>query len=162
MRSVFKDKLDIVQDEDFITHRAADRQRVNAYNTNPVPGSGPDINNIQFDLGKDIKTAWNMVLFHHFCDIIDQRRAKDGILPKREVKDVMEMVINRFKSLKGLWTKAQPKQLVDGDWETLEEAEQRYVEASVSRRDVARRNSRQVTVTYSFAFSKQNSLLTDL
>ncbi len=154
MRSVFREILDITQDEDFVTHRAAERQRVTVYNTNPVPGSGPDVNNIQFDLGSDIKTAWNMVLFSHFCNLIELRRAKDRVLPKRDAKYVMEMVINRFKSLKGVWTKSQQQLLADGDWETLEEAEQRYVEVGVARRDAARRNTRQVTVTLSFTLRK--------
>ena len=57
---MFKDKLGITQDDEFITHNPADAVDVHAYEYEDGPA--PNTDNIAFDLTRNFSSLWNQFI----------------------------------------------------------------------------------------------------
>ncbi|KAI6162415.1 hypothetical protein EDD17DRAFT_1757181 [Pisolithus thermaeus] len=65
VRRLFKEKLGITQDPDFITHCPAAAEDVHAYEYED--GFGPDQNNLSFDLTQNYSSPWNTYILKLLC-----------------------------------------------------------------------------------------------
>ncbi|KAI6124121.1 hypothetical protein EV401DRAFT_2069071 [Pisolithus croceorrhizus] len=109
VRRLFKEKLGIVQDIDFITHAPASAADVHAYKYEDGPS--PDTDKIAFNL------AWNYsVTLEHLLTEFP---------PLKEDDYVEEILRERYKRLRTLWRNAQPKLTTKGVPETPAEHEAR-------------------------------------
>ncbi|KAI5988011.1 hypothetical protein EDD15DRAFT_2371699 [Pisolithus albus] len=143
VRRLFKDKLGITQDIDFIMHAPADAANVHAYKYEDGPS--PDTDNIAFDLMWNYSSPWNTFLLNFLlCKF--QLRCTSETWPIRKEDDYVEEILwERYKRLRTLWKNAQPKLTTKGVLETPAEHETQLLEESrrlgkESRQATHRRN----------------------
>ncbi|KAI6095595.1 hypothetical protein F5141DRAFT_1068215 [Pisolithus sp. B1] len=142
VRRLFKEKLGIVQDIDFITHAPASAADVHAYEYEDGPS--PDTDKIAFDLARNYSSPWNTLLSFLLCEF--QLRCASEAWPIRKEDDYVEEILwECYKRLRTLWRNAQPKLTTKGVPETPAEHEARLVEDSQrlgkeSRQATRRRN----------------------
>ncbi|KAI6120122.1 hypothetical protein EDD16DRAFT_1706074 [Pisolithus croceorrhizus] len=125
---LFKEKLGIVQDIDFITHAPASAADVHAYEYEDGPS--PDTDKIAFDLARNYSSPWNTFLLSFLlCEF--QLRCTSEAWPIRKEDDYVEEILReRYKRLRTLWRNAQPKLTTKGVPETPAEHEAQLVEDS--------------------------------
>ncbi|KAI6013658.1 hypothetical protein PISMIDRAFT_19407 [Pisolithus microcarpus 441] len=112
VRHLFKDKLGIAQDIDFITHAPADTANVHAYEYEDGPS--PDMDNIAFDLARNYSSPWNTFLLNFLLHEFQLRCACETWPIRKEDDYVEEILQERYKQLRTLWRNAQPKLTTKG------------------------------------------------
>ncbi|KAI6102803.1 hypothetical protein F5141DRAFT_1065430 [Pisolithus sp. B1] len=106
---LFKEKLGITQDIDFITHHPATAEDVHAYKYEDGPR--PDRDNLTFDLTQNYSLPWNTCILQLLCQEL-QARCEDKNWPvKRSDNYIMEILQECYKN-------AQPKLTSKGILET--------------------------------------------
>ncbi|KAI6107825.1 hypothetical protein EDD16DRAFT_1712126 [Pisolithus croceorrhizus] len=128
VRRLFKEKLGIVQDIDFITHAPASAADVHAYEYEDGPS--PDTDKIAFNLAWNYSSPWNTFLLSFLlCKF--QLCCTSEAWPIRKEDDYVEEILwECYKRLRTLWRNAQPKLTTKGVPETPAEHEARLVEDS--------------------------------
>ncbi|KIJ68876.1 hypothetical protein HYDPIDRAFT_25128 [Hydnomerulius pinastri MD-312] len=123
VQCLFKDRLGISQDADFITHAQAVLDDVHAYEYEDSPG--PDLEALAFDLTQSYRSTWNSsILELLLCEL--QQRCDDQHWPVKKPDNYLREVLqNRYKKLRTTWMKAQPKLTKNGVQETPAEVEAR-------------------------------------
>ncbi|KAI6142624.1 hypothetical protein BKA82DRAFT_29036 [Pisolithus tinctorius] len=123
---LFKERLGITQDIDFITHQPATAEDIHTYEYEDGPG--PDRNKLAFDLAQNYSSPWNTFILELLCQEF-QARCEDKNWPiKRSDSYVMEILRERYKRLQTVWRNAQPKLTSKGALETPVETEAHLVE----------------------------------
>ncbi|KAI6118347.1 hypothetical protein F5141DRAFT_1212260 [Pisolithus sp. B1] len=139
---LFKEKLGITQDLDFITHRPAAAEDVHAYEYED--GFGPDRNNLSFDLTQNYLLPWNTYILKLLCQELQARCKEENWPIKRGNNYIMEILRERYKRLQTVWRNAQPKLTSKGVLETPTETEARLVEGRIQMgKDSRQANHRQ-------------------
>ncbi|KAI6102774.1 hypothetical protein EV401DRAFT_2079834 [Pisolithus croceorrhizus] len=167
VRRLFKEKLGITQDLDFITHHPAAAEDVHAYEYED--GFGPDRNNLSFDLTQNYSSPWNTYILKLLCQELQARCKEENWPIKRGDNYIMEILRERYKRLRTVWRNAQPKLTSKGVLETPTETEARLVEGRIqmgkdSRQANRRRNKyhRRVMVLDEMVKSKSEAQDDDL
>ncbi|KAI5984007.1 hypothetical protein EDC04DRAFT_2615937 [Pisolithus marmoratus] len=143
VRRLFKEKLGIAQDIDFITHISADAADVYAYEHEDGPG--PDTDKIAFDLAQNHSSPWNTFILGFLLREFQLRCDRESWPIRKDDDYIQEILQERYKRLRTLWRNAQPKLTAKGLIETPAEHEARLVEESQrlgkeSRQATRRRN----------------------
>ncbi|KAI6105014.1 hypothetical protein EDD17DRAFT_1771288 [Pisolithus thermaeus] len=126
---LFKEKLGIVQDIDFITHVPANAGDVRAYEYEDGPS--PDTDNVAFDLTRNHSLPWNSFILSFLLRKF-QAHCTQEAWPIRKDDDYIEEVLHeRYKRLQTLWRNARPKLTAKGLIETPAEQEARLVEENL-------------------------------
>ncbi|KAI6095113.1 hypothetical protein F5141DRAFT_1068676 [Pisolithus sp. B1] len=122
VRRLFKEKLGIAQDIDFITHVPANAGDVRAYEYEDGPS--PDTDNVAFDLMQNHSSPWNSFILSFLLREF-QARCTQEAWPIRKDNDYIEEVLHeRYKN-------ARPKLTAKGLIETPAEQEARLVEENL-------------------------------
>ncbi|KAI6105162.1 hypothetical protein EV401DRAFT_1892956, partial [Pisolithus croceorrhizus] len=126
---LFKEKLGIAQDIDFIMHVPANAGDIRAYEYEDGPS--PDTDNVTFDLTQNHSSPWNsFILSFLLCEF--QARCTQEAWPIRKDDDYIEEVLHEcYKQLRTLWRNARPKLTAKGLIETPAEQEARLVEENL-------------------------------
>ncbi|KAI6131124.1 hypothetical protein EDD16DRAFT_1792969 [Pisolithus croceorrhizus] len=143
VRCLFKEKLGITQDLDFIMHCPAAAEDVHAYEYED--GFGPDRNNLSFDLTQNYSSPWNTYILKLLCQELQARCKEENWPIKRGDNYIMEILREHYKRLRTVWRNAQPKLTSKGVLETPTETEAHLVEGRIqmgkdSRQANRRRN----------------------
>ncbi|KAI6117063.1 hypothetical protein EDD16DRAFT_1896224 [Pisolithus croceorrhizus] len=139
---LFKEKLGITQDLDFITHRPAAAEDIHAYKYED--GFGPDRNNLLFDLTQNYSSPWNTYILKLLCQELQAHCKEENWPIKRGDNYIMEILQERYKQLQMVWRNAQPKLTSKGVLETPTETEARLVEGRIQMgKDSRQANHRQ-------------------
>ncbi|KAI6138673.1 hypothetical protein EDD17DRAFT_1516851 [Pisolithus thermaeus] len=126
---LFKEKLGITQDIDFITHVPANAGDVRAYEYEDGPS--PDTDNVAFDLTQNHSSPWNSFILSFLLREF-QARCTQEAWPIRKDDDYIEEVLHeRYKRLRTLWRNARPKLMAKGLIEMPAEQEARLVEENL-------------------------------
>ncbi|KAI6111068.1 hypothetical protein F5141DRAFT_1063451 [Pisolithus sp. B1] len=128
VRCLFKEKLGIVQDIDFITHAPASAADVHAYKYEDGPS--PDTDKIAFDLAQNYSSPWNTFLLSFLLREFQLHCASEAWPIRKEDDYVEEILRECYKQLQTLWRNAQPKLTTKGVPETPAEHEAQLVEDS--------------------------------
>ncbi|KAI6160490.1 hypothetical protein EDD17DRAFT_1760860 [Pisolithus thermaeus] len=126
VRRLFKEKLGITQDLDFIMHCPAAAEDVFVYEYEDGPG--PDQNNLTFDLTQNYSSPWNTHILELLCQELQARREEENWPIKRSDNYIMDILQERYKQLWTVWRNAQPKLTSKGVLETPAETEAHLVE----------------------------------
>ncbi|KAI6131098.1 hypothetical protein EDD16DRAFT_1515258 [Pisolithus croceorrhizus] len=121
VRRLFKEKLGITQDLDFIMHCPAAAEDVFVYEYEDGPG--PDQNNLTFDLTQNYSSPWNTHILELLCQELQARREEENWPIKRSDNYIMDILQERYKQLWTVWRNAQPKLTSKGVLETPAETE---------------------------------------
>ncbi|KAI5994379.1 hypothetical protein EDD15DRAFT_2129778, partial [Pisolithus albus] len=140
---LFREKLGITQDIDFITHKPANAVDVRAYEHEDGPG--PDTDNIAFDLARNHKSLWNTFILGFLLRELQLCCVHETWPICKDDNYIEEILQERYKRLRTLWRNAQPKLTATGSIETPAEQEARLVKESQrlgkeSRQTTHRRN----------------------
>ncbi|KAI6133981.1 hypothetical protein EV401DRAFT_2064473 [Pisolithus croceorrhizus] len=136
VRRLFKEKLGITQDLDFITHRPAAAEDVRAYKYED--GFGPDRNNLSFDLTQNYSLPWNTYILKLLCQELQARCKEENWPIKRGDNYIMEILRECYKRLR------MCKLTSKGVLETPTETEARLVEGRIQMgKDSRQANRRQ-------------------
>jgi hypothetical protein len=122
---LFKDVFNIAQDADFIIHEPVVREEVYSYEYEDGPG--PDLKNLTFDLRNGSKTPWNSKIIDLLLEEIQKRCIEEQWPFQRSEAYFREILHDRYKRLRTIWTAAQPKVTAKGILETPVEVEKRLV-----------------------------------
>ncbi|KAI6111143.1 hypothetical protein F5141DRAFT_1063499 [Pisolithus sp. B1] len=126
---LFKEKLGIAQDIDFITHVPANTGDVRAYEYKDGPS--PDTDNVAFDLMQNHSSPWNSFILSFLLREF-QACCTQEAWPIRKDNDYIEEVLHeRYKRLQTLWRNARPKLTAKGLIEMPAEQEARLVEENL-------------------------------
>jgi hypothetical protein len=147
---VFKDALEINQDDDIVNHHAADPDKVQGHNQGWGPG--PDDNDIRFDMNGGLKSEWNNAVFRLLLNRSLELK-KDDNLPERSEAYIKDLIEERFKRLRILWKACQPRATDSGKPETRDELEDRInhkkdAELKNARHATRRRNVRSSSLLF--------------
>jgi hypothetical protein len=139
VRRLLKDVFKITQDTDFIVHEAASREDVYSYEYEDGPG--PDLKNLTFDLKNGSKTPWNSKIIDVLLEEIQKRCDEEKWPFQRSEAYFREILQDRYKRLRTIWTAAQPKVTAKGILETPVEVEKRLI----TKKDETLKATRQTT-----------------
>jgi hypothetical protein len=139
VRRLFKDVFNIAQDADFIIHEPVGREEVYSYEYEDGPG--PDLKNLTFDLRNGSKTPWNSKIIDLLLEEIQKRCTEEQWPFQRSEAYFREILHDRYKRLRTIWTAAQPKVTAKGILETPAEVEKRLV----TKKDETLKATRQTT-----------------
>ncbi|KAI6101987.1 hypothetical protein EDD16DRAFT_1716311 [Pisolithus croceorrhizus] len=114
VRRLFKEKLGIVQDIDFITHAPASAADVHAYKYEDGPS--PDTDKIAFNLAWNYSSPWNTFLLSFLLCEFQLCCASEAWPIRKEDDYVEEILRERYKRLRTLWRNAQPKLTTKGKY----------------------------------------------
>ncbi|KAI6095877.1 hypothetical protein EDD16DRAFT_1440133, partial [Pisolithus croceorrhizus] len=140
VRRLFKEKLAITQDLDFITHCPAATEDVFVYEYEDGPG--PDRNNLAFDLTQNYSSPWNTRILELLCQELQARREEENWPIKKSDNYIMDILRERYKRLRTVWRNAQPKLTSKGVLETPAETEARLVEGRLQTGKESRQANR--------------------
>ncbi|KAH0830327.1 hypothetical protein J3R83DRAFT_1719 [Lanmaoa asiatica] len=104
---LFKDRLRITQDLNFIMHQPADPEDVYAYEHEDGPS--PNMNIVAFDLSRNSLSPWNTFIldaFHHELQLCCMH---ENWPVKRSENYMRETLKEHYKCLRTVWQDAQPK-----------------------------------------------------
>ncbi|KAI6041830.1 hypothetical protein EDC04DRAFT_2978830 [Pisolithus marmoratus] len=139
VRRLFKARLYITQDVDFITHKPASVHDVHAYEHEDGPT--PDENTIAFDLSQNYASPWNAFLLELLLQELQSCCREENWPIKKSDNYIREILRDRYKRLCTIWRNAQPKVAATGHLETPGEVEARLI----NERTQAGKESRQAT-----------------
>ncbi|KAI6096459.1 hypothetical protein F5141DRAFT_1067702 [Pisolithus sp. B1] len=129
VRCLFKEKLGIAQDIDFIMHVPANTGDVRAYEYEDGPS--PDTDNVAFDLTRNHSSPWNSFILSFLLREF-QACCTQEAWPIRKDDDYIEEVLHeRYKRLRTLWRNARPKLTAKGLIEMPAEQEAWLVEENL-------------------------------
>ncbi|KAI5980485.1 hypothetical protein EDC04DRAFT_3035233 [Pisolithus marmoratus] len=139
VRRLFKARLYITQDVDFITHKPASVHDVHAYEHEDGPT--PDKNMIAFDLSQNYASPWNAFLLELLLQELQSHCREENWPIKKSDNYIREILRDRYKHLRTIWRNAQPKVAATGHLEMPGEVEARLI----NERTQAGKESRQAT-----------------
>lgn len=109
-----------------------------------------------FDLTQNYRSLWNSKVLELLLQEL-QQRCKDEDWPIKKTDSYLREVLqNRYKKLRTIWTKAQPKLTKNGVQETPEEVEVRLVEEMTKMGKASRQATRRRNVGHPSGFSLTN------
>jgi hypothetical protein len=115
-------------------------------------GTGPDSENLAFDLANGSKTPWNTRIFDILLNALQKRSVEEGWPLRRSDAYYREMLEDRYRRLRTTWRAAQPKVTAKGALETAEEVEERLI----AKRNETLRSIRQTTRRRNVCVSSQS------
>lgn len=122
--------LDYEQNEDFIAHRSAKQEEIEAFLSNNGPG--PNLEDLHFDMNGGLGSDWNKRAFYllteQFYKVVEETK-----LPTRSKAYIRKMITEQFTRLATIWKNGQRKTFDDGIQETNEELEGRWTELKDSQ-----------------------------
>ncbi|KAI6022104.1 hypothetical protein EDC04DRAFT_2900903 [Pisolithus marmoratus] len=136
---LFKVRLYITQDVDFITHKPASVHDVNAYEHEDGPT--PNKNTIAFDLSQNYSSPWNAFLLELLLQELQSHCKEENWPIKKSDNYIREILRDCCKCLHTIWRNAQPKVAATGHLKTLGEVEA----CLISKQTQASKESRQAT-----------------
>ncbi|KAI6039515.1 hypothetical protein EDC04DRAFT_2895191 [Pisolithus marmoratus] len=139
VRCLFKVRLYITQDVDFITHKPASVHDVHAYEHEDGPT--PNENTIAFDLSQNYVSPWNAFLLELLLQELQSCCREENWPIKKSDNYIREILRDRYKRLHTIWRNAQPKVAATGHLEMLGKVEARLINEWTQ----ASKESRQVT-----------------
>ncbi|KAF9220084.1 hypothetical protein BS17DRAFT_769621 [Gyrodon lividus] len=98
VQHLFKQKLSILQDIDFITHEPATVEDVHAYEYEDGPG--PNWNSLAFDLAHNHSSLWNVHILELLQELQERSKEKNWAVKKTD-NYISELLKERYK-----WTQA--------------------------------------------------------
>ncbi|KAI5992984.1 hypothetical protein EDD15DRAFT_2136482, partial [Pisolithus albus] len=101
VRRLFKDKLGIAQDVEFITHEPAKAADVRAYEYEDGPS--PDTDNVAFDLTRNHSSPWNSFILSFLLREFQARCVQEAWPIKKNDDYIEEALHERYKRLRTLW-----------------------------------------------------------
>lgn len=144
MRRLFKDVFNISQDVDFILHQVASHEDVYSYEYEDGPG--PNCKDLAFDLKCGSKSPWNDKVIGLLLEELRRRGDRENWPFQRSEAYFREILQERYKRLRTIWTAAQPKVTAKGGLETPAEVEQRLIAKKDEVLKAARQNTRRKNV----------------
>ncbi|KAI6159045.1 hypothetical protein EDD17DRAFT_1762978 [Pisolithus thermaeus] len=142
---LFKEKLGITQDLNFITHHPAAAEDVRAYEYED--GFGPDRNNLSFDLTQNYSSPWNTYILKLLCQELQAHCEEENWPIKRGNNYIMEILWECYKQLQTVWRNAQPKLTSKGVLETPTETEVHLVEGRIQMGKDSRQANRHQNIS---------------
>ncbi|KAI5993842.1 hypothetical protein EDC04DRAFT_2613299 [Pisolithus marmoratus] len=112
---LFKVRLYITQDVDFITHKPASVHDVHAYKHED--GLTPDENTIAFDLSQNYSSPWNAFLLELLLQELQSCCREENWPIKKSDNYIREILRDCYKCLHTIWRNAQPKVAATGHLE---------------------------------------------
>ncbi|KAI6039483.1 hypothetical protein EDC04DRAFT_3007882 [Pisolithus marmoratus] len=116
---LFKARLYITQDVDFITHKPASVHDVHAYEHEDGPT--PNENTIAFDLSQNYASPWNAFLLELLLQELQSHCREENWPIKKSDNYIREILRDCYKCLHTIWRNAQPKVAATGHLEMLGE-----------------------------------------
>ncbi|KAI6125112.1 hypothetical protein EDD16DRAFT_490937 [Pisolithus croceorrhizus] len=139
VRKLFKDKFNFTNDTEFIGYESADPRDVHAHEYEDGPG--PDANAPAFDLMHGPSSLWNGAIIDSVLQEL-QTRCRDENWPiHRSDTYLRALIVDRYRRLRTVWRKAQPKLTEKGTLETPAETETQLV----AERETVLKANRQTT-----------------
>lgn len=146
IRELFKTKLKITQDNDFVNHIEADPTDVASFLDRNEPK--PDLNNLHFDLMGDSRSLWNNAAFNLLrLEFLKNEETQYYKLPKMSDDYLESLIKDRFTRLKSVWVNAERQIHPDGSLESIEDVEARLIQRRSERLKAARHRERRATVS---------------
>ena len=108
-----------------MTHEPADAGDVHEYEYED--GAGPDPFNLAFDLTRNYSVPWNTAILDLLLRELQEQCIEEQWEVRRSDHYIMEILKDRYKRLRTVWLKAQPKLTSRGVLETPTETEARLV-----------------------------------
>ncbi|KAI5985427.1 hypothetical protein EDC04DRAFT_2913756 [Pisolithus marmoratus] len=136
---LFKVRLYITQDVDFITHKPASVHDVHAYKHED--GLTPNENMIAFDLSQNYASPWNAFLLELLLQELQSHCREENWPIKKSDNYIREILRDRYKRLCTIWRNAQPKVAATGHLEMPGEVEAHLINEQTQ----AGKESRQAT-----------------
>ncbi|KAI6009887.1 hypothetical protein EDC04DRAFT_2906332 [Pisolithus marmoratus] len=136
---LFKARLYITQDVDFITHKPASVHDVHAYEHEDGPT--PDENTIAFDLSQNYLSPWNAFLLELLLQELQSCCREENWPIKKSDNYIREILRDRYKCLHTIWRNAQPKVAATGHLKMPGKVEAHLI----NERTQAGKESRQAT-----------------
>ncbi|KAF8583153.1 hypothetical protein K439DRAFT_1283732, partial [Ramaria rubella] len=103
VRDVFKEMLNMKQDDDIVLHENALKEDINRHQG---LGNGPDPEELRLDMKGEVNSGWNSKAFQILCDKL-KMKMEDCILPERSDGYLEELIRDKFKRLRVLWRAIQ-------------------------------------------------------
>ncbi|KAI6038371.1 hypothetical protein EDC04DRAFT_2603972 [Pisolithus marmoratus] len=147
VRCLFKVRLYITQDVDFITHKPASVHDVHTYEHEDGPT--PDKNMIAFDLSQNYASPWNAFLLELLLQELQSCCREENWPIKKSDNYIREILRDRYKCLHTIWRNAQPKVAATGHLEMLGEVEAHLI----NKQTQASKESRQATHCHNLAMA---------
>ena len=94
---MFKDKLGITQDDEFITHNQADAVDVRAYKYEDGPA--PNTDNIAFDLMQNFSSLWNQFILQFLLQEFQMHCDEEAWLIRKKDNYIEEILQQHYKRL---------------------------------------------------------------
>ncbi|KAG1858001.1 hypothetical protein DFJ58DRAFT_658856, partial [Suillus subalutaceus] len=132
-------RFSISQDSDFMLHEPASHEDVYAYEYKDGPG--PNCKHLAFDLKGGPKSPWNDKVIGLLLEELQRRGDQESWPFRRSEVYFREVLQDRYKRLRTVWTAAQPKVTAKGRLETPAEVEQRLI----TKKDEALKVTHQTT-----------------
>jgi hypothetical protein len=146
-RKLFKDVFDIEQDEDFLNHKSASPEQVQAFVDDS--SGGPDSDDLHFDMIGPYNNVWNRRVIAALAEKFEEKRQaqpKHLRLPQRPVEYVEQLLVKRFERCRTHWLNQKPRVTDGGIKETQEQVEIRVNNAKRMERKNARHTTRRRNV----------------
>ncbi|EGO30871.1 hypothetical protein SERLADRAFT_432516 [Serpula lacrymans var. lacrymans S7.9] len=105
MRRLFKSKFDVGQDEEFAIHNSAVRSNVLVYNRGDENATGPNREDIHFNMRGDVGFEWNKKIFQYLLKYLKQAKNK-WHLPEAPDSYLEDLIIDEFNRVKLYWKAA--------------------------------------------------------
>jgi hypothetical protein len=125
-------------------HEVASPEDVYSYEYEDGPG--PNCKDIAFDLRHGSKSPWNDKVIGLLLEELRRRGDRENWPFQRSEAYFREILQERFKRLRTIWTAAQPKVTPKGGLETPAEVEQRLIAKKDEVLKAARQNTRRKNV----------------
>ncbi|KAI6008092.1 hypothetical protein EDC04DRAFT_2907325 [Pisolithus marmoratus] len=109
---LFKGRLYITQDVDFITHKPASVHDVHTYEHED--GLTPNENMIAFDLSQNYASPWNAFLLELLLQELQSCCREENRPIKKSDNYIREILRDHYKCLHTIWRNAQPKVAATG------------------------------------------------
>ncbi|KAF8573181.1 hypothetical protein K439DRAFT_1376215 [Ramaria rubella] len=132
---VFKDTLNITQDDDIVQHKIVPPQAVRQYEKDSE--NGPDLNNLHLDMKGNLTSEWNVNTISLLTEMLKVRRQEFEMLER--LQEYMEDLIQeKMKRLRVCWKAFQPRTDETGAQESPEALEVRLLEKHTQLSKLAR------------------------
>ncbi|KIK20280.1 hypothetical protein PISMIDRAFT_13113 [Pisolithus microcarpus 441] len=139
VHKLFKDKFNFTNDTEFIGYESADPRDVHA--SEYEDGPGPDMNSPVFDLMHSPSSLWNGAIIDNILQDLQTRCRNENWPIHRSDTYLRTLVVDRYRRLRTVWRKAQPKLTEKGTLEMPAETETRLV----AERETLLKANRQTT-----------------
>ncbi|KAF8591802.1 hypothetical protein K439DRAFT_1326519 [Ramaria rubella] len=144
VRQVFKDTLNITQDDDIVQHKIVPPQAVRQYEKDGE--NGLDLNNLHLDMKGDLTSEWNVNTISLLMEMLKVRR-QEFEMPERSQEYMEDLIQEKMKRLRVCWKVFQPRTDKTGAQETPEALEVQLLEKHAQSSKLARQATRRRNVT---------------